>query len=80
MAADGALLIAKAIGTWDCVPDAPGRSKCGGDGGDGRLAFSFEGNGYYESSSAYIDGDLCLMNHFLVKCPGNTGNMAVAPF
>jgi len=34
------------------------RSKCGGDGGDGRLTFAFEGTGYYESSSVYIDGDL----------------------
>jgi len=34
------------------------RSKCGGDGGDGRLTFAFEGTGYYESSSVYIDGYL----------------------
>mmetsp|Transcript_32568 Transcript_32568/g.47766 ORF Transcript_32568/g.47766 Transcript_32568/m.47766 type:complete len:136 (+) Transcript_32568:198-605(+) len=40
------------------ISDCISRSKCGGDGGDGRLAFSFEGNGYYESSSVYIDGDL----------------------
>eukprot|EP00957_Ditylum_brightwellii_P060281 4578084-Ditylum_brightwellii.AAC.1 len=60
MVAGGALLMAKAIGTWDRAPDAPGylaveqfqsRSKCRGDGGDGILTFSFEGTGYYKSSS-----------------------------
>uniref|UniRef100_A0A7S4R841 Uncharacterized protein n=1 Tax=Ditylum brightwellii TaxID=49249 RepID=A0A7S4R841_9STRA len=34
------------------------RSKCGGDGGDGRLTFAFEGTGYYESSAIRVDGDL----------------------
>mmetsp|Transcript_16070 Transcript_16070/g.20343 ORF Transcript_16070/g.20343 Transcript_16070/m.20343 type:complete len:199 (-) Transcript_16070:562-1158(-) len=54
------------------------RSKCGGDGGDGRLTFSFLGAGYYEYASVYIDGDLVhsgrsnSQNDFSLHCPNES--------
>lgn len=54
------------------------RSKCGGDGGDGRLTFAFEGTGYYESSAIRVDGDLAHFgksdgrNAFSLHCPNES--------
>mmetsp|Transcript_15113 Transcript_15113/g.22183 ORF Transcript_15113/g.22183 Transcript_15113/m.22183 type:complete len:136 (-) Transcript_15113:500-907(-) len=40
------------------ISDCISRSKCGGDGGDGRLILSFEGTGYYEGHAVSMDGVL----------------------